>query len=222
MAFCIALDGPAGAGKSVVTREVSARLGMDYLDTGAMYRAMGLYMLRNGIDPKDGAAVAKVCAAVDIDVEYADGVQRTMLMGEDVSAEIRTEAASKASSAVSAVPEVRERLVALQREIAGKRRIILDGRDIGTTVLPDAPLKIYLTASAEERARRRVKQLMEKNEPADYDEVLKGIIERDERDMNRAVSPLRKADDAVLLDSTDMTQEEVVARVIAIAREAGA
>jgi cytidylate kinase len=220
MAFNIALDGPAGAGKSSVAKEVSQRLGMDCLDTGAMYRAMGLYMLNNGIDPEDGEQVAAACDGVEIDVEYVDGEQRTLLMGEDVSQTIREERCSAASSAVSKVPRVRERLVALQRKIAGRRRMLMDGRDIGTTVLPDAQVKIYLTAAAEERARRRVKQLEKDNVAADYDTVLKNIIARDEQDMNRAVSPLRKADDAIEIDSTHMTMDEVIDRIVAIAREA--
>lgn len=222
MALNIAIDGPAGAGKSSVAREVSGILNMDYLDTGAMYRAMGLYMLRNGINPQDGGAVARACENVRIDVEYVKGKQHTILMGEDVSEAIRNEECSRTASDVSKVARVRERLVAMQREIAGKRRIVMDGRDIGTKVLPDARVKIYLTASAEERARRRVNQLAEKGVAADYDTVLRDIIDRDHQDMNREVSPLRKAEDAIELDSSDMTLEEVIARIVGIAREAEA
>lgn len=222
MALNIAIDGPAGAGKSSVAQEVSRILDMDYLDTGAMYRAMGLYMLKNGIDPRNEGAVAEACENVRIDVEYENGRQRTLLMGEDVSEAIRSEECSRAASDVSKLARVRERLVALQRDIAGRRRIVMDGRDIGTKVLPGARVKIYLTASAPERARRRVSQLAERGVAADYDTVLKDIVERDYQDMNREVSPLKQADDAVVVDSSDMTLDEVISRIVGIAREADA
>ena len=221
MAFCIALDGPAGAGKSAVVAAAGRELNMYSLDTGAMYRAMAVYMVRNGIDVTDTDAVAKACADVVISVKYDEkGEQHTLLFDEDVTPLLDT--VSKQASAVSQVGAVRERLVALQREIAKSVRMIMDGRDIGTTVLPDAPLKIFLTASAEERANRRVKQLKEKNLPADYDTVLKEIIERDYDDSHRALSPLKKAEDAVEIDTTHMTQDEVVNLVLKLAREAGA
>ena len=222
MALNIAIDGPAGAGKSSVAQEVSRILDLEYLDTGAMYRALGLYMLKNGIDPRNEGAVAEACENVRIDVEYENGRQRTLLMGEDVSEAIRSEECSRAASDVSKLARVRERLVALQRDIAGRRRIVMDGRDIGTKVLPGARVKIYLTASASERARRRVSQLTERGVAAEYDTVLKDIVERDYQDMNREVSPLKQADDAVVVDSSDMTLDEVISRIVGIAREADA
>jgi len=222
MGFYIAMDGPAGAGKSAVVAAVGGILNMYSLNTGAMYRAMGLYMIRNGVNTKDEKAVALACADVQIDVEYIDGKQHTLLMGEDVTGELIT--AGDAASDIAKVPEVRERLVALQRQIASSKRMIMDGRDIGTVVLPDAPLKIYLTASAEERAKRRVKHLIDEGKPeeADYDTVLKGIIDRDYQDMHRELSPLMKAEDAIEVDTTHMTLDEVVAHIVQLAREAGA
>lgn len=220
MAFCIAMDGPAGAGKSAVVERVGLELGMYSLNTGAMYRAMGLYMMEKGVDVKNRAEVARVCPEVEIDVEYVNRIQHTYLMGEDVTDKLIT--AGDAASAIATVPEVRERLVALQRQIAGSKRMIMDGRDIGTAVLPNAPLKIYLTATAEERAKRRVKELIENGKEADYDAVLEGIIARDYQDMNREISPLMKAEGAIEVDTTHMTLDEVVAYIIKLAREAGA
>ena len=220
MAFCIAMDGPAGAGKSAVVERVGLELDMYSLNTGAMYRAMGLYMMEKGVDVKNRAEVARVCPEVEIDVEYVNRIQHTYLMGEDVTDKLIT--AGNAASDIATVPEVRERLVALQRQIAGSKRMIMDGRDIGTAVLPDAPLKIYLTASAEERAKRRMKELIEKGKEADYDKVLREIVERDHQDMNREISPLMKAEGAIEVDTTHMTLDEVVAYIIRLAREAGA
>lgn len=217
--IAIALDGPAGAGKSTVAKKVAERLDAIYLDTGAMYRAMGLYMHRIGVDPRDAAAVADTCEGAHIEVRYLDGQQRVFLNGEDVSGEIRTPQMGAAASAVSAVGKVRDVLVPAQREFALRYPIVMDGRDIGTKVLPDAPLKVFLTASAEERARRRVKQLKEDGKPADFAEILDSIIRRDHDDSTRAVSPLCQAEDAILLDSTEMSAEQVVETIISWARE---
>ena len=218
--FAVAIDGPAGAGKSSVAKEVAKALNANYLDTGAMYRAFGLYMLRCAVDIDDMEMVAARADEPDVRVKYVDGVQVTCLGEEDVSSEIREAMCSKAASAVSRVPEVRERLVALQQGIARENPLVMDGRDIGTHVLPDAPVKIFLTASAEVRAKRRYDELIGKGQEADYDTVLKDIIARDHQDMNRAASPLRKADDAVEVDSSYMTKEEVIAKITEIARAA--
>ena len=220
--FSIAIDGPAGAGKSTVAKALARELGAMYLDTGAMYRAFGLYMLRRGAstDPK---AVAACVDEVDIQVRYLDGAQHIFLSGEDVSLAIREPDVSMAASTVSAIPEVRERMVALQRRIAEGQDVVMDGRDIGTKVLTDATLKIYLTASAEVRARRRCRELEEKGMPEPYERVLEDMIRRDYQDTNRAASPLRPAGDAVHVDSSDLTLEETIAELkrLALAAVAG-
>lgn len=217
--FTIAIDGPAGAGKSSVAREVARALGAVYLDTGAMYRAVGLYMLRHGVDPADGERVAAHAAQARVDIVYQAGEQHVLLMGEDVSRAIRENEVSRAASSVSAVPEVRVLLVRRQQEMAREQSVVMDGRDIGTHVLPDATLKIYLTAAPEERARRRERELAEKGRPVPYQQLLEEINQRDYDDSHRAASPLRQADDAILLDSTYLTREEVTARILALARE---
>ena len=208
--FSIAIDGPAGAGKSTIAKALAKSLGAMYLDTGAMYRAFGLFMLRRGAD-KDRDAILACLNDVDIDVRYEDGMQRIYLVGEDVTQAIRQPEVSLAASNVSAVAEVRERMVALQRKIAEGHSVIMDGRDIGTVVLPNATLKIFLTASAEERARRRCRELEEKGAPVPYDQVLKEMIERDYQDSHRAASPLKAAEDAVHVDTSDLTLDESVA-----------
>ena len=217
--FSIAIDGPAGAGKSTVAKAVAAELNAMYLDTGAMYRAFGLYMLRKGAVNDRDAIIAAV-DGVDITVEFIDGTQHIFLGDEDVSDAIREPEVSMAASTVSAVPEVRERMVALQRKIAEGHNVIMDGRDIGTKVLPNATLKIYLTASAEERARRRCLELEEKGMPEPYDKVLRVMKERDYQDTHRAASPLRPADDAVTVDTTNNSLEESVAEIKRLALEA--
>ena len=217
--FSIAIDGPAGAGKSTIAKALARSLGAMYLDTGAMYRAFGLYMLRRGA-VKDARAVAESVNDVDITVQYIDGVQHIFLSGEDVSAAIREPEVSMAASDVSAVPEVRARLVALQQKIAEGHDVIMDGRDIGTKVLPNATLKIYLTASAEERARRRCRELEEKGKPEPYEQVLRDMVQRDYQDTHRAASPLRPAEDAVHVDTSDLTVEESVALMKKLADEA--
>ena len=217
--FSIAIDGPAGAGKSTVAKAVAAELNAMYLDTGAMYRAFGLYMLRRGAI-KDKSAIIAAVDDVDITVEFIDGAQHIFLGGEDVSDAIREPEVSMAASEVSTVPEVRERMVALQRKIAEGHDVIMDGRDIGTKVLPNATLKIYLTASVEERARRRCLELEQKGMPEPYEKVLEEMKARDYQDTHRAASPLRPAADAVTVDTTNNTLEESVAEIRRLALEA--
>ena len=215
--FSVAIDGPCGAGKSTVSDKVAERLHCVHLDTGAMYRAVGLYMLRNGVPLDDAQAIAARVGEANIGIRYENGVQRTLLNGEDVTGELRKQEASAASSAVAKVLKVRERMVETQREIAQGISLLMDGRDIGTCVLTDATLKVYLTASAEERARRRYEQSKDANDgvaPQTLDEVLADILARDKNDTTREFSPLRKADDAVVVDSTNMTQDEVVDEIV--------
>ena len=216
--FSIAIDGPAGAGKSTIAKALAKSLDAMYLDTGAMYRAIGLAMQRQGIDLSDAAAVAANVDDIDIAVRYEGGAQHIYLGGEDVSQAIREPEISIAASAVSKVPEVRVRMDALQREIARGQNVVMDGRDIGTKVLPDATLKVYLTASAEVRARRRCLELEQKGMPEPYEKVLSEMIERDYQDTHRAASPLMKAEGAVEVDSSDMTLEQVVAAIEGLAR----
>ena len=219
--FSIAIDGPSGAGKSSVARAVAEKLGAMYLDTGAMYRAVGLYMLKNGVPLTDAHAIAANCLHADVRVGYgADGRQSVYLGKEDVSEAIRAADVSLAASAVSTVPEVRARMVALQREIAKGHCVVMDGRDIGTKVLPDATLKVFLTASAKVRALRRHQELAQKGMNEPYEKVLEELIRRDEIDSHREASPLRKAEDAVEVDCSQMTLEEVVNQVVALARRA--
>ncbi len=210
----IAIDGPSGAGKSTIAKACAARLGFVYVDTGALYRSIGVCALRRGVDTKDSAAVEGVLPFADVSLKYVDGTQRVFLGPDDVSEEIRTPEASMAASDVSAVPAVRERLLDLQREIARNNNVIMDGRDIGTVILPDAQYKFFLTASAEVRAKRRVKELNEKGMKVDYEETLNDIIKRDYQDSHRATAPLKRADDAVLIDSSDMTIDEVVEFIV--------
>jgi cytidylate kinase len=218
--FSIAIDGPAGAGKSSVAKAVSRALGYHYLDTGAMYRAMGLHMIRAGVPLSDARAVARVCQSADVGVRYENGRQITTLAGEDVSDAIRAEECSRAASLVSQVPEVRARMVAIQREIAQNQNLVMDGRDIGTKVLPNATVKIFLTASAEVRAKRRFDELCEKGLCPAFDTVLTDIMERDRQDTTRAASPLVRADDAIEVDTSDMSLAGVIDRIIGIVREA--
>ena len=216
--FSIAIDGPAGAGKSTVARAAAAELGAMYLDTGAMYRTVGLCFLRKGM-LEDREAIARMVGDTDIAVKFVGDVQHMLLDGEDVSEAIRTPEASMAASAVGAIPEVRERLVKLQQDTAKGISIIMDGRDIGTKVLPDATLKLYITASAEVRALRRYTELREKGEMPRFHEVLDDIVERDYNDSHRAASPLVRAEDAYLLDTSNMTLRQVLDEVKRLARE---
>lgn len=211
----VAVDGPSGAGKSTIAKNVAQALGYDYIDTGAMYRAVGLKTIRNGIDPADEKAVARMMDDTDIDLK--DG--SVLLDGEDVSGSIRTEEVSRAASACAALPAVREKLVKQQRAIGRVRSVVMDGRDIGTNVFPDAQIKIFLTATPEERAKRRWKQLSQNGRDADYDEILRDVKERDAQDTSRKLNPLRKADDAVEIDSTDLSIDEVTQRILDIVHE---
>ena len=218
--FSIAIDGPAGAGKSTIAREIARRLNAMYLDTGAMYRAVGLYFMRKGLD-EDAKAVAEGVGAVQVTVKPENGKQRMYLNGEDVTEAIRTPEASLAASHVAAVPEVREQMVALQREIARGYSIVMDGRDIGTKVLPDATLKLFVTASPEVRAQRRYKELVKKGtDTLTLNQVLQDIRERDFNDTHRAASPLEQAADAKLLDTSEMTFEQSLNEVEKLFREA--
>ena len=217
--FSIAIDGPAGAGKSSVAKAVAAELNAMYLDTGAMYRAFGLYMLRRGAT-NDRRAIVDAVDDVDITVEFIDGTQHIFLDGEDVTDAIREPEVSRAASDVSAVPEVRERMVALQRKIAEGHDVIMDGRDIGTKVLPNATLKIFMTASAEVRAHRRCLELEQKGKPEPYEKVLREMKERDYQDSHRAASPLCAAGDAVSVDTTEMSFDETVAEIRRLALDA--
>ncbi len=219
--FNIAVDGPAGAGKSTIARAAAAKLGFIYVDTGAMYRAMALYFLRHGIDKEDEKAIESACSQVEITIRYEDGSQQVILNGENVSSEIRTEEVGNMASATSVYLPVREKLVQLQQELAKTANVIMDGRDIGTCVLPDAQTKIYLTASSSVRAKRRYEELKEKGIMCNLEEIEQDIIERDYRDMHREHSPLKQAEDAVLVDSSDMTIEQVIDAIIAAACRKG-
>ena len=216
MSFNIAIDGPAGAGKSTIARAVAAKLGYIYVDTGAMYRAMALHFIRRNIGAGDQAAIERAVQDADVSIRYEDGVQKVLLNGEDVSGLIRTEAVGNMASASSGYGAVREKLVALQKELASRENVVMDGRDIGTCVLPHADVKIYLTASSQVRAERRYKELLEKGQQADLQEIEADIIKRDYQDMHRENSPLKQAEDAVLVDSSDMTLDPVVARFLEI------
>ena len=211
--YNIAIDGPAGAGKSTIAKIVAKELGFIYVDTGAMYRTLALACFRDGIDTTDENAVVDKCESVEVTLGYEDGTQKVYLNGEDVSKEIRREEIGNLTSAIAVYPGVRKILVALQQDLAAKNDVVMDGRDIGTAVLPNADLKIYLTASVETRAKRRYDELIEKGQTCDLKEIEKDIEDRDYRDMNREVSPLSQADDAVLVDSSDMTIDEVVAKI---------
>ena len=203
--FSIAIDGPAGAGKSTIAKEVAKRLGFIYVDTGAMYRSMALYFLRNGIAASDEEKIGEACKDIDVSLAYENGEQQVLL-----------------TSDTSKYKKVREKLLDLQRNLAKTQNVIMDGRDIGTCVLPDAPLKIYLTASSKERARRRYKEQQERGIECDFEQIEKDIIARDKQDMNRAVAPLKKADDAVVVDASDMTIEEVVRKFMDLYKEKSA
>ncbi len=210
----IAIDGPAGAGKSTIARKIAKKLGYIYVDTGAMYRAMALYFIRAGVSADDTASIDTGCENADISIEYRNGEQAVILNGEDVTGMLRTEEVGNMASATSVNGNVRKKLVQLQQKLAAKADVVMDGRDIGTVVLPDAEVKVFLTASSAVRAKRRYDELVAKGESPDINKIEADIIERDERDMNREISPLRQADDATLIDSSYMTIEEVVNAVV--------
>lgn len=216
----IAVDGPAGAGKSSIAKLVAKKMSFVYFDTGAMYRTIALYFLKKGIDTKEEEQVVSHLDEIDIEIQHRDGEQQIFLNGENVSKEIRNEKVGNNASVVAKYGKVRERLVALQQEKAASQDVIMDGRDIGTVVLPNADVKIYLTASPAVRAERRYKELQEKGVACDLKQIEEDIIARDEQDMNREISPLRQAEDAVLVDSSDMSIDEVVEKIISIAETA--
>ncbi|MBR4092596.1 MAG: (d)CMP kinase [Oscillospiraceae bacterium] len=215
----IAIDGPAGAGKSTIARAVASKLGFIYVDTGALYRSIGLYCLNNNIETTDKTEIERILPEISVQLKYLDGVQRVILNENDVSDEIRKPECSMAASNVSAIPVVREFLFELQRKMARENDVIMDGRDIGTVILPDAEVKIFLTASPEERANRRFKELVEKGNNPDYDELLKEINQRDYNDMHRETAPLKQADDAILFDTTTLGKDEVVDELLKIISE---
>lgn len=216
MSINIAIDGPAGAGKSTIAKKVAKNRGYIYVDTGAMYRAMALHMLRENILPDDTTAIERACETADISIKYINGEQVVLLNGENVNAFLRTEAVGNMASASSVNGKVRAKLQMLQQKLAKEADVVMDGRDIGTSVLPDADVKIYLTAGSMVRAKRRFDELTAKGEPADIVKIEADIIERDHRDMTRELNPLRQAEDAVYVDSSDMTIEEVVDCIEAI------
>jgi len=215
----IAIDGPAGAGKSTLAKAVAKKMGFVYIDTGAMYRAIGLYMLDRNVDLADEAALKEALEGVKLDIAYENDAQQVYLNGENVTGRIRTEVAGDMASKVSTILLVREKLVSLQQEMAERIDVVMDGRDIGTVVLPKAELKIYFTASSKVRAERRYKELLEKGIVSTVDEIEAEIVARDYRDMNREHSPLKQAEDAVLVDSSYLTIEEGVEKIIALIEE---
>ena len=215
----IAIDGPAGAGKSTIARSLAAKLGYIYVDTGALYRAVGVNAMRKGMDTKNAEQVTSILGETKVSLRFVDGEQRVFLGDEDVSLAIRTPEASMAASNVSAIPAVREFLFDLQRNIAKENDCLMDGRDIGTVVLPDAQVKIFLTASAEVRAKRRYDELLAKGMKAEYNEVLEEMIQRDYQDSHRAIAPLKQADDAVLVDTSEMNLEQVLETLETIVKE---
>ena len=209
--YSIAIDGPAGAGKSTIAKEIAGRMGFIYVDTGAMYRAMAIYFLRKGIRGDDRETIASLCPEISVSIVYdEEGKQQVLLNGENVTPFLREEEVGKMASVTSAIPEVRAALLDLQRNLAATSDVLMDGRDIGTHVLPDASLKIYLTASSEVRARRRYDELCQKGIECDLHQIEQDIIQRDKQDMEREIAPLRQAEDAILVDSSDLTKEAVI------------
>ena len=215
----IAIDGPAGAGKSTIAKKVAKELSFIYVDTGAMYRAMAYYLLSQGIKGDEQEAIAEKCQGADISIEYKDGEQIVILNGENVNGVIRTEEVGNMASVSSANPKVREHLLKLQRTLAASNDVVMDGRDIGTTILPDAEVKIYLTASPETRAKRRALEFEQKGIACDINQICQDIVARDLRDMNREISPLKQAEDAVLVDSSEMGIDEVVNAILHVYRQ---
>lgn len=221
MSYRIAVDGPAGAGKSTIAKQIAKKLGIIYVDTGAMYRAMALYMLQNNIKPEETKKISAACQNADITIVYEKGEQIVLLNGENVNGKIRTEEVGNMASASSVNRDVRIKLVELQQKLAETTSVIMDGRDIGTCVLPDAEVKIYLTASSAVRAKRRFDELTAKGESCDLLKIEQDIIDRDHRDMTRELSPLKQAKDAILVDSSDMNVEEVIDTIIGYVKKAG-
>lgn len=216
MTYAIAIDGPAGAGKSTIAKLLAAKMNYIYVDTGAMYRAMAVYFTQNGVDPYDENAINEAVKGVDVTIEYKDGIQQVILNGDNVTHLLRTEETGKMASLTSKYGAVRTKLVDLQRKLAKTTDVIMDGRDIGTTVLPDAFVKIFLTATSDARAKRRFDELSAKGEKCDYEVIKADIEKRDYEDSHREISPLKQADDAVLVDTSDMNIEQVVEAITAI------
>ena len=219
MSYSIAIDGPAGAGKSTIARLVAKEKGLIYVDTGAMYRAMALFLIKNKISPDDAESISSKCNDADITIRYVNNEQVVFLNGENVNAFLRTEEVGNMASKSSVNPDVRKKLVSLQQRLAATADVIMDGRDIGTCVLPNADVKIFLTASSQVRAKRRYDELVARGETADFDLIKKDIEERDYRDTHRENSPLKQAEDAVLVDTSDMSIDEVVSEILKIAHE---
>ena len=217
--YSIAIDGPAGAGKSTIAKAIAEKVGYIYVDTGAMYRAMALYFIRNGIEGTDIERIVSECPNIKVTLGYEDGRQQVFLNGENVTGSLRDEEVGKMASVTSAIPEVRAALLDLQRGLADSADVLMDGRDIGTHVLPDATLKIYLTASADVRAKRRYDELVEKGIDCDLDQIREDIIRRDRQDMTRKTAPLRQAEDAILVDSSEMSISEVIDTILACLEE---
>ena len=214
MGYNVAIDGPAGAGKSTIAKLVAKEKGYVYVDTGAMYRGLAIHFLENGIEAEEKEKIAEACKDADVTIRYEDGQQQVYLNGKNITAKLREEAVGNMASKSSAIPEVRAKLLELQQVLARKEDVIMDGRDIGTCVLPDADVKVFLTASVETRAKRRYDELVEKGVACDLEEIARDIAERDERDSTREIAPLKQAEDAVLVDSSHMTIEEVVAAIV--------
>ena len=218
MGYSIAIDGPAGAGKSTSARLVAKEKGFIYVDTGAMYRGLAVHFLKKGIQPEDTEKIKEACRDAQVSIGYEEGQQQVYLNGENITSQLRREEVGNMASKSSAIPEVREKLLSLQRDLARRQNVVMDGRDIGTCVLPDADVKVYLTASSRTRAKRRYDELTARGVPCDLEQIEQDIIERDSRDMNREISPLRQAEDAVLVDSSDMTIRQVADAILALCR----
>ena len=219
MGYNVAIDGPAGAGKSTIAKRVSKEMGFLYVDTGAMYRALAVHFLQCGLKPEDTEGIKEACKNAEVTLQYEDGVQQVYLNGKNVTGLLRTEEVSRMASVSSAIPEIRTHLLKLQRDMAEKYNVLMDGRDIGTHILPNADVKIYLTASVQTRAKRRYLEYQEKGIACDLEEIERDIAERDFRDMNRETAPLKQAKDAHLVDSSDMTIDEVVETIKAFCKK---
>ena len=218
MGYNVAIDGPAGAGKSTIAKLVAKEKGYIYVDTGAMYRGLAIHFLDKGIQPQETEKVIEACKDAEVTIAYEDAVQHVYLNGKDISSRLRNEEVGNMASVTSAIPEVRKKLLELQQNLAKTQNVIMDGRDIGTCVLPHADVKVYLTASVETRAKRRYQELQEKGEDCNLEEIAHDIEERDRRDMTREIAPLKQAEDAVLVDSSDMTVAEVVKTIVDLCR----
>ncbi len=216
MGYNIAIDGPAGAGKSTIAKQVAKEKGYIYVDTGAMYRGLAVYFLEKGIDPQNVTEIEKACQDAEVTIGYEDGVQQIYLNGENITSELRREEVGNMASKSSAVPKVREKLLDLQQSLAKEKDVVMDGRDIGTNVLPNADVKVFLTADARTRAKRRYDELSAKGIACSLDEIEQDIIERDERDMTRETAPLKQAKDAILIDSSHMSISEVVKKILSL------